>query len=311
MTCAASTRCSDPQTMQGRPATAARCASVAAIDVVRLSGIFRTSGVRARSAARRRSGVRFMAPPLEGLVDRTAVEARGRIGPGAAVDGGSRPQLAARPQRQNARRRSDRVCAIGRARCALLSAVRGSRAMTAYATHAASASSGSRRARRGDVRAASRLIAHMARRAAAPTSAIRPVAIAASSCSRSALHGAASGCSSAANASATDAGSPARAIRPRASPRASSSVWRRRSRNAARSRSRRERRGARSPPPAGGSVAVRATQLRLARVRQTGARGRRGCRRRDPLVAVQRVDHDPVDRRPQLPFGEHLCRRGR
>ena len=109
--CAASTRCSDPQTMQGRPATAARCASVAAIDVVRLSGIFRTSGVRARSGARRRSGVRFMTPPLEGLVDRTAVEARGRIGPGAAVDGGS---VRSSPRALSARTRAGDPIAFAR-----------------------------------------------------------------------------------------------------------------------------------------------------------------------------------------------------
>jgi hypothetical protein len=53
--------------MHGLPATAARCASLAAIDVVRLTGTFRTSGVRARRAAGRRSGVRFIAPPLEAV----------------------------------------------------------------------------------------------------------------------------------------------------------------------------------------------------------------------------------------------------
>jgi hypothetical protein len=87
--------------------------------------------------------------------------------------------------------------------------VRGSLAMIAYPTHTASARSGSRRARL-ERRAASRLTAHSARRAAAPTSTIRPVAIALSSCTHSALHGAASGCSSAASASVTVATSPAR-----------------------------------------------------------------------------------------------------
>ena len=95
--------------------------------------------------------------------------------------------------------------------------------MIAYATHAASARSGSRRARR-ELRAASRLIAHSARRATVPTLTIRSLSIARSSCWRSALHGSALGCSSAANASATDASSPARAIRRRASLRASPTV---------------------------------------------------------------------------------------
>ena len=94
---------------------------------------------RRAAGARRRSGVRFITPPLEsGLI---APRTLGRRG-------GSRPGRSAGPQRQNARRRSDRVCAIGRARWALLSAVRGSRAITAYATQSASARSGSRRARR-------------------------------------------------------------------------------------------------------------------------------------------------------------------
>ena len=56
------------------------------------------------------------------------------------------------------------------------------------------------------VRAASRLIAHSARRAAAPTLTIRPPCRSPPRAAwRSALHGAALGCSSAANASATDA----------------------------------------------------------------------------------------------------------
>jgi hypothetical protein len=46
--------------MQHLPATAARWASVAAIDGVRCSDELRRSGVRARSLARRRSDVRFI-----------------------------------------------------------------------------------------------------------------------------------------------------------------------------------------------------------------------------------------------------------
>ena len=60
------------QTMQGRPATAARCLSVAASDAVSCSGVVRRSGFRARSDARRRSGVRFIVVPF----DRVTCEVR-------------------------------------------------------------------------------------------------------------------------------------------------------------------------------------------------------------------------------------------
>ena len=52
--------------MQLRPATAARWASVAAIELVRCSGVLRRNGFPARSLARRRSGVRFIETPLPG-----------------------------------------------------------------------------------------------------------------------------------------------------------------------------------------------------------------------------------------------------
>ena len=58
---AGSTRLVAPHTMQGRPATAARCASVAAIDGVRRIGVDLRSGRLARSGARRRSAVLFIA----------------------------------------------------------------------------------------------------------------------------------------------------------------------------------------------------------------------------------------------------------
>jgi hypothetical protein len=47
-----------------RPATAARWASVAAIDTVRSSGVVLRHSVWARRAARRRNGVRFIDSPL-------------------------------------------------------------------------------------------------------------------------------------------------------------------------------------------------------------------------------------------------------
>jgi hypothetical protein len=51
--------------MHARPATAARWASVAAIDTVGSSGVVLRNPVLARSGARRRSGVRFIASPLK------------------------------------------------------------------------------------------------------------------------------------------------------------------------------------------------------------------------------------------------------
>ena len=89
-------------------------------------------------------------------------------------------------QRQNARCLTARAGTAARVRCALRTALRGRRAMIAYATHAASARSGSRLARR-ELRAASRLIAHSDRRATAPTSTIRPPCSARSSSWRSRL----------------------------------------------------------------------------------------------------------------------------
>ena len=107
-------------------------------------------------------------------------------------------------QRQNARCLTARAGTAGRVRCALRSALRGRRAMIAYATHAASARSGSRLARR-ELRAASRLIAHSDRRATAPTSTIRPPCSARSSSWRSASH-------------ALAPGGPARRAHPRRTP---------------------------------------------------------------------------------------------
>jgi hypothetical protein len=46
--------------MQTWPATAARCAALAAIDPLRGSGVFRRTGFFARRGVRRRSGVRFI-----------------------------------------------------------------------------------------------------------------------------------------------------------------------------------------------------------------------------------------------------------
>ena len=65
---AGSIRRSVPQTMQTRPATAVRWASVAAIDGVRLSGLDLRSCVLARRGVRRR--MRFIGIPFEGVVVR-------------------------------------------------------------------------------------------------------------------------------------------------------------------------------------------------------------------------------------------------
>jgi hypothetical protein len=54
--------------MHVRPATAARWASVAAIDAVRSSGVVLRNIVSARRDARRRSGVRFIGSPGVELV---------------------------------------------------------------------------------------------------------------------------------------------------------------------------------------------------------------------------------------------------
>jgi hypothetical protein len=91
--CAASTRCTAPHTMHGRPATEARCASLAAIESVRRNGVERRRGSRARSWARRRSGARFIAVPSSRVVVDAAATASpsGRRGCSLLRSPGCRP----------------------------------------------------------------------------------------------------------------------------------------------------------------------------------------------------------------------------
>jgi hypothetical protein len=91
-------------TMHGRPATAARCASLAAIESVRCNGVVRRRGLRARSWARRRGGVRFIgAPSRVGLVSCAGVPTRLRYA-GVMTGDRRRPASAAAPGRRGDRR---------------------------------------------------------------------------------------------------------------------------------------------------------------------------------------------------------------
>ena len=82
--CAGSIRRSLPHTMQQRPPTAARWASVATIDPVRCNDELRRRGFRARSLARRRSGVRFVRFSFQDLFEVSRREPQ-------AAAGGARP----------------------------------------------------------------------------------------------------------------------------------------------------------------------------------------------------------------------------